>query len=190
MFFIGQTRAVKAGQKSLVQYWHEEPNEQTKEGPLSFARTGSPFASVSTIPHWPLPAVRDLNRDGRVSTYDELYSSCPRQVSYRGKCARKGHPLKLPSPTKLARLGHFPPASHAGRLASPVFYTISSLWFEHSAGATPLFSLCLFHSLCYYIAPAAIPCLLPLTLSTSVTHRSNQLLDLRPSTALHAFGGC
>jgi hypothetical protein len=28
----------------------------------------------------------------------------------------------LPSPTNLARLGHFPPASQAGRLAAPVFY--------------------------------------------------------------------
>ncbi len=28
----------------------------------------------------------------------------------------------LPSPTKLSRLGHFPPASQAGRLAGPVFY--------------------------------------------------------------------
>ncbi len=37
-------------------------------------------------------------------------------------CAQTGHPLKLPSPTKLARLGHFPPASQAGRLADPVFY--------------------------------------------------------------------
>jgi hypothetical protein len=33
-----------------------------------------------------------------------------------------GHPLKVPSPTKLSRLGHFPPASQAGRLAGPVFY--------------------------------------------------------------------
>jgi hypothetical protein len=39
-----------------------------------------------------------------------------------GRCAQTGHPLKLPSPTKLARLGHFPPASQAGRLAGPVFY--------------------------------------------------------------------
>ncbi len=30
--------------------------------------------------------------------------------------------LKIPSPTKLARLGHFPPASQAGHLAGPVFY--------------------------------------------------------------------
>jgi hypothetical protein len=40
-----------------------------------------------------------------------------------------GHPLKLPSPTKLARLGHFPPASQEGRLAGPVFYNISFLFF-------------------------------------------------------------
>jgi hypothetical protein len=43
-------------------------------------------------------------------------------VSFRGKCARMGNTLKLPSPTKLARLGYFPPASQAGRLADPVFY--------------------------------------------------------------------
>ncbi len=36
--------------------------------------------------------------------------------------------LKLPSPTKPARLGNFPPASQEGRLAGPVFYpTICSL---------------------------------------------------------------
>jgi hypothetical protein len=39
---------------------------------------------------------------------------------------------KLPSPTNLARLGHFPPASQAGRLAGPVFYLY-------------VFSLVLFH---------------------------------------------
>jgi hypothetical protein len=33
-----------------------------------------------------------------------------------------GHSLKLPSPTKFHRLGHFPPASQAGRLAGLVFY--------------------------------------------------------------------
>ncbi len=37
-------------------------------------------------------------------------------------CAETGYPLKLPSPTNLARLGHFPPASQEGRLAGPVFY--------------------------------------------------------------------
>ncbi len=60
----------------------------------------------------PLPAVRDL-LDGRWSTYDvsvhKLYT-----VSFRGRCARMGNTLKLPSPTKLAWLGHFPPASQAG----------------------------------------------------------------------------
>jgi hypothetical protein len=69
----------------------------------------------------PLPAVRDLTPDGRWSTYDlrvlKLYN-----VSFMGRCARTGHPLKLPSTTKLARLGHFPPASQAGGLAGPVFY--------------------------------------------------------------------
>ncbi len=55
--------------------------------------------------------------------------------------------------------------ARAGRLASPVFYTISFLRFQHSAGATPLLSLCLFYSPCYYTAPAAIPRLLPLTVN-------------------------
>jgi hypothetical protein len=45
----------------------------------------------------------------------KMYSSCPRFRSGRGKCTLMGHPLKLPSPTKLAWLGHFPPASQAGR---------------------------------------------------------------------------
>jgi hypothetical protein len=81
------------------------------------------------IPHWPLPAVRDLTRDGRLSTgtYDESVLNLS-NVSFRVKCARMGHPLKLPSPTKLARLGHFPPASQAGCLAGPVFYTRYFLW--------------------------------------------------------------
>jgi hypothetical protein len=69
----------------------------------------------------PLPAVRDFTCDGRWSTYDvsvlKLYN-----VSFWGRCARMGNTLKLPLPTKLARLGHFPPASKAGRLAGPVFY--------------------------------------------------------------------
>ncbi len=39
-----------------------------------------------------------------------------------GRCAQTGHRLKLSSPTKLARLGHFPPASQAGHLAGLVLY--------------------------------------------------------------------
>jgi hypothetical protein len=79
-----------------------------------------------SIPHWPLSAVRDLTRDGRLSTYDESVLKLSK-VSFQGKCARMGHPLKLPSPTKLAKLGHFPSASQEGRLAGPVFYNISFL---------------------------------------------------------------
>ncbi len=47
-----------------------------------------------------------------------------------GRCAQTGHPLKLPSPTKLARLSHFPPASQAGQgalLAQCSMY-MSFLW--------------------------------------------------------------
>jgi hypothetical protein len=69
------------------------------------------------IPHWPLQAVLDLSRDGRWSTYDVSVLKLS-NVSFRGKRARMGNTLKIPSPTKLARL-HFPPASQAGRLALP-----------------------------------------------------------------------
>jgi hypothetical protein len=72
-----------------------------------------------------------LTRYGRLSTYEEIVLKLFK-VSFRGKCARTGHPLKLPSPTKLARLGHFPPASQAGRLAGPVFCTIPYLFSDHN----------------------------------------------------------
>jgi hypothetical protein len=41
-----------------------------------------------------------------------------------GKMRTHGKHSKLPLPTKLARLGHFPPASQAGRLVGPVFYAL------------------------------------------------------------------
>jgi hypothetical protein len=84
--------------------------------------------SVLPIPHWPLPAVRDLTRDVRWSTYDVSVLKLSK-VSTRGKCTRMGNTLKIPSPTNLARLGHFPPASQAGRLAGPVFYVQLALAF-------------------------------------------------------------
>jgi hypothetical protein len=68
--------------------------------------------------HRPLPAVRDFTRDGRWSTYDV---SVLKKMGGGGGDAHRP-PLKLPSPTNLARLDHFPPASQAGRLAGPVFY--------------------------------------------------------------------
>jgi hypothetical protein len=67
----------------------------------------------------PLPAVRDLTRDGRWSTDDV---GVLKKMGGEGRCAQTGHPPKLPSPTKLARLGHFPPASQAGHLGGPLFY--------------------------------------------------------------------
>jgi hypothetical protein len=77
--------------------------------------------AIMIIPHWPLPAVRDLTRDGRWSTYDvgvlKLFN-----VSFRRKCAHLENSLKIPSRTKLARLGNFPPASQEGPLAGPVFF--------------------------------------------------------------------
>jgi hypothetical protein len=69
----------------------------------------------------PLPAVPDLTRHGRWSTYDV---SVLKKMG--GRCAQTAPPLKLLSPTKLAWLGHFPPASQAGRLTGPVFY-----WWVH-----------------------------------------------------------
>jgi hypothetical protein len=82
---------------------------------------------VVHIPHWPMPAVSDLIRDSRLSTYDESVLKLS-LVLFRGKCARTGHPLKLLSLTKLARLGHFP-AARPGVLYyifSLVVYTLSS----------------------------------------------------------------
>jgi hypothetical protein len=76
---------------------------------------------AKVIPHWPLPAMRDLTRDGRWSIYDVSVIRLS-NVSFRGQCALMENTLKLPSPKKLARLGHFPPASQAGRLAGTVFY--------------------------------------------------------------------
>ncbi len=80
-----------------------------------------------TTPHFPLLAVRELTHDGRLSTNHESVLKLSK-VSFRGKYVHTGNHLKLPSPTKLARLGHFPPANQAGRLARPVFYIISFLW--------------------------------------------------------------
>jgi hypothetical protein len=62
----------------------------------------------------PMPAARDLTRDGRWSTYDVSVHKLTMGGSFRGKCANGGQPLMLPSPTKLARPGHFPPASQEG----------------------------------------------------------------------------
>jgi hypothetical protein len=58
------------------------------------------MAMDATIPHWPMPAVHDLTRDGRLSTYAESVLKLSK-VYFRGKCARMGHSLKLLSPTKL-----------------------------------------------------------------------------------------
>ncbi len=84
------------------------------------------FQKNIPIPHWPLPAVRALTRDGRLSTDDESVLKLSK-VSFRGN-AQTAHARKLP-PTKLARLGRFPPASQAGGLAGPVFYVyVFSRW--------------------------------------------------------------
>jgi hypothetical protein len=100
---------------------------------VSCVYSSSDTPTLQTTPHWPLPAVRDLTRDGRLTILTmKVYPRCPRFHSGE-KCARTGHPLKLPSPTKLARLvnGHIPPASHqAGRLAGPLLYTISFLCYR------------------------------------------------------------
>ncbi len=65
--------------------------------------------------------MRDLTHDGTWSTYDVSLLKLS-NVSFQGKWTRMGNTLNIPSPTKLARLGHFRPASQAGRLAGPVFY--------------------------------------------------------------------
>jgi hypothetical protein len=84
--------------------------------------------NVSIMSHWPLPAVRDLTFDDRLSTYDESVLKLSK-VSFREKCARMGYPLKLPSLTKLARLGHFPPVVRRAALPArcSILYYIFSL---------------------------------------------------------------
>ena len=71
-----------------------------------------------------------ITLDGKLSTYDESVLKLSK-VSFRRKWPCTGHSLKIPSPKKLARLSHFPPASQTGRLASPVFCTVSFLWSNH-----------------------------------------------------------
>jgi hypothetical protein len=52
---------------------------------ISFSWRGD----ILIIPHWPLPAVRDLTRDDRWSTYDVSVIKLS-NVSFRGKCASMG----------------------------------------------------------------------------------------------------
>ncbi len=94
-------------------------------------------ADGNAIPNWPLPAVRDLARDGRWSTYDVSVLNLS-NASFRGKWAGMENSLNIPSPTKLARLGHVLPASQAGRHAGPVFYI--------------MYTVCLFSGKCYQLA--------------------------------------
>jgi hypothetical protein len=73
-----------------------------------------------------VPTVRDITRDGTLSTYDESVLNVLKlsKVSFRGKCM--GHPLKLPSPTALAWLGHFPIASHTGFKVCPKIDSVAN----------------------------------------------------------------
>jgi hypothetical protein len=70
--------------------------------------------------------MRDLTSKGRWSTYDVgVLKLSNVSMFHSGEMRMHGKHSKLPSPTKLARLGHFPPASQEGRLAGPVFYIFS-----------------------------------------------------------------
>jgi hypothetical protein len=137
--------------------------------------------------------VRDLTRDGRWSTYDVSVLKLS-NVSFWGKCARMGNTLKIPSPTKLARMGNFPPTRQAGRLAGPVFYVyVFSLSISNCLyicqSAERLNILCsglgmlvpttkLFRS-CWYWAPSLLVCLnacLSVYLSACLNHRNAKFL--------------
>jgi hypothetical protein len=48
------------------------------------------FTTVLPLPHWPLPAVRELTRDGRLSTYEESVL----KLSIPGKMCTHGTPFK------------------------------------------------------------------------------------------------
>jgi hypothetical protein len=56
----GPAEAAKAGQKSTVLYWHGEPDEPAKDGPLSYVLQESPFASDSTVTSRDHPSVVSL----------------------------------------------------------------------------------------------------------------------------------
>jgi hypothetical protein len=68
IFCTRPARAVKAGKNLLyVQLQHEELNEPTKKGPLSYVLHESPFATVSTretSEGWPLLTVLKLKQLG------------------------------------------------------------------------------------------------------------------------------
>jgi hypothetical protein len=89
-----------------------------------------------TIPHWPLPAVRDLTCDRRWSTYDVSVLK-PSSVSFRG-CVRMGNTLKLPSPTKLAGWVIFLQLARLLPCRPGVLCTLymSFLWVRHLLGET------------------------------------------------------
>jgi hypothetical protein len=111
------------------QYWPPPTKEKVDRVVDRFDQEEANFYGDGRY-HTPLaPALCD----GRLSTYDESVLKLSKE-SFQGKCARMGHPPKLSSPTKLSRLGYIPPAGQAGRLAGPVFYTISFLWTLHYTG--------------------------------------------------------
>jgi hypothetical protein len=126
-FLCHQKAVGGGGNGDGVPQREEEALNATSPAAATLSRTISSCSTTNSasqgmigfIP-WPMPAVIDLTRDGRLSTYDESVLKLSK-VSFRGKCARMGHSLKLTSAIKLARrLGHFPPASQAGHLAGPV----------------------------------------------------------------------
>jgi hypothetical protein len=110
------------------------------------------FQSYPIVPCW-LSVI--FTRDGRWSTYDVIVLKLS-NVSFRGKCARMENTLKLP-PTKLDRLGHFHPASQAGRLARPVFYVCICFFSGFLDGLMPFcVSACLLPNIC--VANLSIYC--------------------------------
>jgi hypothetical protein len=87
-----------------------------------------PSVGIIIITHWPLPSVRDLTRDSRLSTYDESVLKLSK-ISFWGKCAHARDTLKSyyhqqNSPGWVLFFKLSQASCHAG----PVFYTISFLW--------------------------------------------------------------
>jgi hypothetical protein len=61
--------------------------------------------TLNHTPHWPLTAVRDLTRDGRLSTYYESVLKLSK-VSFRGKCTH-GTPSNATITNKTRPAGSF-----------------------------------------------------------------------------------
>jgi hypothetical protein len=63
---------VEGGGADLSSHWLCKTNFELNISVYKILRLAVSDFTCMVIPHWPLPAVRDLTRDGRLSTNDEV----------------------------------------------------------------------------------------------------------------------